>query len=278
MPFTISHAAVVLPFSRLLARWQLLSAVVIGAMVPDFGLFFPWRIHRFETHSASALLTFCLPVGLVTYWAFQYLVKAPMLEVLPEGAYARWRPFSSPADFYGARQWVLAGCGVLAGAVTHLVWDAFTHENARGIRMIPWLEDPVVDIGAHRLAGVRLLQDGSSLIGLIIVIGLIWYGLRRGHEKPVSARPLRSAERRVWVLIYVASAVGLSAAWWLWARAAAPSGHALRELSMGITGIAVAALRGLAMALLCTSLALDWRLRALRSSSARRSPESAGSA
>ena len=64
-----------------------------------------------------------------------------MLEVLPEGAYARWRPFASPADFASIRQWVLAGCGVLTGAVTHLVWDAFTHENARGVRMIPWLED-----------------------------------------------------------------------------------------------------------------------------------------
>ena len=128
MPFTISHAAVMLPFTRLLARWRLLSAAVIGAMVPDFGLFFPWRMHRFETHSALALLTFCLPVGLTTYWAFQYLIKAPMLEVLPEGAYARWRPFSSPADFASIRQWALAGCGVLAGAVTHLVWDAFTHE------------------------------------------------------------------------------------------------------------------------------------------------------
>ena len=121
MPFTISHAAVVLPFARLLVRWRLLSAFVIGAMVPDFGLFFPWRMHRFETHSALALLTFCLPVGLTTYWAFQYLIKAPMLEVLPEGAYARWRPFSSPADFASIRQWVLAGCGVLTGAVTHLV-------------------------------------------------------------------------------------------------------------------------------------------------------------
>ena len=195
MPFTISHAAVVLPFSRLLARWRLLSAVVIGAMVPDFGLFFPWRVHRFETHSAMALLTFCLPVGLVTYWVFQYLVKTPILEVLPEGAYARWHPFSSPADVRSIRQWVLAACGLLAGAVTHLVWDAFTHENARGIRMIPWLEDPIVDIGSHRLAGVRLLQDGSSLLGLAVVVGLVWYGLRRGRETAVPARPLRPAER-----------------------------------------------------------------------------------
>ena len=108
MPFTISHAAVVLPFARLLVRWRLLSAFVIGAMVPDFGLFFPWRMHRFETHSALALLTFCLPVGLATYWAFQYLIKTPMLEVLPEGAYARWRPFAAPADFASIRQWVLA--------------------------------------------------------------------------------------------------------------------------------------------------------------------------
>ncbi len=63
MPFTVSHAAVVLPFSRLLARWRLLSAVVIGAMVPEFALFLPWSIQRFETHSAAALITFCLPVG-----------------------------------------------------------------------------------------------------------------------------------------------------------------------------------------------------------------------
>ena len=115
MPFTISHAAVVLPFSRLLARWRLLSAAVIGAMVPDFGLFFPWRMHRFETHSALALFTFCLPVGLASYWVFQYLIKTPMLEVLPEGAYARWRPFSSPAAFASIRQWMLAGLWGVGG-------------------------------------------------------------------------------------------------------------------------------------------------------------------
>src|SRR5271154_792782 len=106
MPFTISHAAIVLPFSRPLARWRLLSAVVIGAMVPDFGLFFPWRIHRFETHSVLALFTFCLPVGLCSYWIFQSLIKTPVLEVLPDGAYERWRPFSSPAAYTSVRQWI----------------------------------------------------------------------------------------------------------------------------------------------------------------------------
>jgi Domain of unknown function (DUF4184) len=269
MPFTISHAAVVLPFSRLLMRWRLLSAVVIGAMVPDFGLFFPWRIHRFESHSALALLTFCLPVGLVTYWAFQYLIKTPMLEVLPEGAYARWRPFSSPAPLTSIRQWLLAACGVLAGAVTHLIWDAFTHENARGVRMIPWLEEPIVEIGNHHMAAVRLLQDGSSLFGLVVVLGLVWYGLRAGSEVPVRGRPLRQSERHAWMATYIIAAVGLSVAWLLWARAVEPVERPHLALSYRI---AVAALRGLATALLFGSLALDWRLRALAKRSARSSP------
>jgi Domain of unknown function (DUF4184) len=269
MPFTISHAAVVLPFSRVLARWRLLSAVVIGAMVPDFGQFFPWRMHRFETHSALALLTFCLPVGLTTYWVFQYLIKTPMLEALPDGAYARWQPYSSPANAASLRQWIWAACGVLAGAVTHLVWDAFTHENARGVRMIPWLEDPVVDIGTHRVMAVRLLQDGSSLIGLVIVVALIWYGFRRGGGQTVAGRLLPPSERRAWVLAYVAGAVALSAAWLVWARFGEPRLHSATAIA---TIIAVSALRGLATALLVTCLTLDWRLRALRVSGARRLP------
>jgi len=267
MPFTISHAAVVLPFSRLLARRRLLSAVVIGAMVPDFGFLFHWHIQRVETHSAWGLLTFCLPVGVATYWVFQYFIKAPVLEVLPEGAYARWCQYSSPAQFASARQWILAAFGVLAGALTHLVWDAFTHENARGVRLIPWLEEPI-EIGAHHMAVVRLLQDGSSLIGLAIVLGLVAYGLRRGHDQPVPERPLRAPERRAWLLTYVVAAVALSVVWWL--REPAP--HSLTAMA---GGIAVAGIRGLAMGLLCTSLGLDWRLRALGVSSARSFRQSA---
>jgi hypothetical protein len=235
-------------------------------MVPDFGLFFPWHMHRFETHSAIALLTFCLPVGLATYWLFQYFLKTPVMQVLPEGAYARWRAYSSPADFSSARQWLLAAGGVLAGAVTHLVWDAFTHENARGIRMIPWLEEPVVEIGSHHMGGVRLLQDGSSLIGLIVVLVLVGYGLRRGREEAVPGRPLQRAERWGWVIAYTVAAVALSAGWFLWARVGEPRGHSIKALA---TGIAVAGLRGLAMALLCTCLALRWRLRALHARSPR---------
>jgi hypothetical protein len=61
----------------------------------------------------------------------------------------------------------------------------------------------------------------------------------------------------------VVVAVALSALWWR----LEPAAH---SLTLAANGLAVSALRGLAMALLCTSLVLDWRLRALGVSGAHR--------
>lgn len=262
MPFTISHVAVVLPFSRPLARWRLLSATIVGSMVPDFGLLMPWRPPRVETHSALGLLTFCLPVGLVTFWVFQQLLKTPLISVLPDAAFARWRRFAEPADIRSVTQWIVAACGVLAGAVTHLIWDAFTHEGARGIRMIPVLVDPVVDIAGHRLIGVRLLQDVSSLIGLIIVLAIVAYGLRRGQAIAADdARPLAANERHRWIAAYAAMAVVLAG---LFLATRRPTDASTHSLAIFVGNCAIAVLRGFAAALVLVSVCLTLRLRANR--------------
>jgi hypothetical protein len=122
------------------------------------------------------------------------------------------------------------------------------------------------------MAGVKLLQNGSSLVGLVIVLGFVWYGLRRGRadpplgaSQPPVGRALRPVERRAWVLAYVLGGIALSIAWLLWAHAGEPGP---RAGPVSANGVAVAALRGAVTALLGVSLALDWRLQALR----RRSP------
>lgn len=265
MPFTISHTAVVLPFSRWLARRQLLSAATIGSMVPDFRVFFP-GMPRVETHSFVALVTFCLPVGLITYWAFQRLIKSPILEVLPEGAYARWRPFATEADIRSLRQWLLAGAGVLAGALTHLIWDAFTHVGGRGVRMFPLLDDSL-DIGSRHIPAHFVLQDLGSLLGLAAVLAMLCYGLRRGSVAAVPNRWVPSRERLVWILIYVLAAVLFTTAFYILATLGQPP---TRSVFLRVSWSAVASLRGLAAALLSVSLALDLRLRALHQRSSER--------
>jgi hypothetical protein len=256
MPFTISHVAAVLPWARPLARWRLLSAAIIGSMAPDFGFFSPWRPPRFETHSVDALLTFCLPAGLAAYWLFQGVMRTPLLELLPPGAYARWQTSAEPADYQSPRQWLFATLGILVGAVTHLVWDAFTHEGSRGVRMIPALDDPV-DIGGHHLDGARLLQDGSSILGLIAVIAVLAYSLRSGRPEERS-RPRRLAprERHRWILAYFLVAGALSVAFFVFR-------HQPPLLITGrlLSSAAIAALRGIGIALVITSATLAARLR-----------------
>jgi hypothetical protein len=259
MPFTLSHPATVLPFARLLARQRLLSAAVIGSMVPDFGRFLPWQPARFETHSADALLTFCLPVGLAVYWMFQWLIKWPLIELLPPGAYGRWRELTAPAEVSSLKQWVLAACGVLFGAMTHLVWDAFTHENGRGLRMFPSLEDPVVEVGGHRLVGMPLLQDANSVVGLLVVIAVLAYGLRPGRpEDAAAARRLKTWERWLWIAAYVLTVAALSGLFSL-GRHHAVTGTAIFARPLG--SVAIAILRGAAAAVIAISVALTLRLR-----------------
>ena len=259
MPFTISHAAAVLPFTRPLARWRLLSAAVIGSMVPDFGWFMPWRPARFETHSLDALLTFCLPVGLASYWVFQLLVRTPIMELLPPGAYARWRWSKAPADYRSLKQWIWAACGLLAGAITHLVWDGFTHEGGRGVRMLPILEEPVAYIDGHPLRGLRLMQDLNSLIGLIVVVLLVAYGLRPGEAADTALpRRLRARERYAWIAAYVLVAAALSGAFLLFRHRPERSSN---PLLVPLSSAAIAILRGLAAALIAVSIGLTIRLR-----------------
>jgi hypothetical protein len=258
MPFTISHAAAVLPFARPLARWRVLSAAIIGSMVPDFGWFLPWRPARFETHSADALLTFCLPVGLAAYWLFQRLIKTPVMELLPPGAYSRWRASAEPADYTSVKQWVLAACGVLAGALTHLVWDAFTHEGARGLRMIPALEDPAVEINGHRVAGIHLLQDANSLIGLVIVMAVVAYSLRPGGVESTLPRRMPSRERRLWIGSYMLTSAALSVAF-LFAKH--HTQLPIPGVVVPVSAAAIATLRGLVAALVVGSVCVNLRLR-----------------
>jgi len=259
MPYTISHTAAVLPFSRYLARYRVLSAAVIGSMVPDFGYLLPWRFARFQTHSAIALATFCLPVGLATYWFFQFLLKRALLELLPDGAYLRSRPSARAANIASLAAWLAAAAGILVGAVTHLVWDGFTHENARGVRMIPALNDTVADIAGHHLLAYKLMQQGSSVAGLAIAAWIAWRALRGPAAQPPGKRAIGRYERKAWLLAYALAALFAGGAALVIRRD--PGGFGITAVA---TDIGIAILRGMAISLVAVTLCLDVRLRARR--------------
>jgi hypothetical protein len=260
VPYTLSHIAAVLPGYRALSRAQIFSAAVIGSMVPDFGfLLLSGSPARWQTHSFVGLFTFCLPVGLITYGLLQWLIKPAVLEILPDRAYVRLRTAHPSRLLRDLRAWVYAAGAIVLGAITHLIWDAFTHENTRGMHMFPALDKYGPELDGHPVRYYHWLQYGSSIVGLMLVfiaLALWWRHTPRPTERP--RRALSPSARRLWGSLYVLIPLAL-AAWsvrhWLTLRASFSP-----DIAVG--GIAIALIRGAALSLLFVSaLLLAWLSR-----------------
>ena len=84
MPFTLAHPAIMIPLQTRASRYQgLLSALIIGSMIPDFNYFLPLGVTRFESHTWFALLWFSLPLGLVFYLIYHSLLAPVVYSFLP---------------------------------------------------------------------------------------------------------------------------------------------------------------------------------------------------
>jgi uncharacterized protein DUF4184 len=275
MPFTLSHVAAVVPAYRPLARSHLFSAAVIGSMAPDFGVLLPESLARWQTHSAQALFSFCLPGGLLAWWLTQSLIKPAALEVLPDGAWARARAQHPPLLPGNLQTWLRAALGILLGAVTHLVWDAFTHEDARGVRMLALLDDFGPGFAGHSLRVYAWLQYGSSLLGLAVLMLALSIWLRHSPA-PVPPPPRRIArpERIAWSAAYLLLPV-LALAVSIVRQYA--GGHPPWMSVSAIGRDAAAFLRGGVLALLAVSLALRLRLGARAAAGGTNAPAPRGS-
>ncbi|MGW8364335.1 DUF4184 family protein [Streptomyces wedmorensis] len=185
MPFTLSHAAAVLPGLRRngTARGPLVaSALVAGSFAPDMTYFAATAapgamVLGDVTHSPVGIVTadVLITAVLVGLWL---TVREPLVALLP----ARWR-----GPVYGlvrGRPWrdrhaaALTGWFFLSaviGSTTHVVWDSFTHLDRWGTRAIPFLGEIVAGFPVYLYA-----QYGGSALAL----GLLgWF----------TARALRSA-------------------------------------------------------------------------------------
>ncbi|GLW06441.1 hypothetical protein Misp01_15710 [Microtetraspora sp. NBRC 13810] len=171
MPFTVSHAAAILPFRRRLPP----SALATGAMVPDLPYYLPLPFSSRLTHGWWGTLLVDLPAGLAVLALFHLVLRAPLTSLAPEGLRARL-----PGPERSARGRALAVPALLAGTATHLVWDAFTQVNGFAVRHWAVLRMPVVE--PHKMFNVVMYV--SSLGGLVVLAAwfALWY--RRAPLRP----------------------------------------------------------------------------------------------
>ncbi|WP_052129120.1 DUF4184 family protein [Clavibacter michiganensis] len=199
MPFTVSHAVVALPAVRgpLPA-----AAVAAGAMAPDVPLFLPVGLTYEATHGVPSLLVTALPVAAVLLVIWLVLLRPAAGALLPRPVASRlpaaWAHRTRPTR----RGAALALVALLIGVLTHVAWDAFTHEGRLGSALLPALAEPW-----GPLPGSRWIQYASSVGGLVLlgVAAVRW--LRRTERRPVVPGPADRVLRRALAAALAAIAV-----------------------------------------------------------------------
>lgn len=186
MPFTFAHPAVVIPLTKVLGRHDILSALVIGSISPDLEYIIPIPMVNYVSHSITGLFLFCMPMGLATYIVFHKFLKGPLLSLLPEFLFRKLGQTVREFNSLPPTSWITVFACLLLGAVTHLLWDAFTHSGAQGILMFPFLESTLFHIGTYPMYVYKLLQHGSTILGLIVIAWYIWSWFQRSEEDPIS--------------------------------------------------------------------------------------------
>jgi hypothetical protein len=220
LPFTLSHAAAVLPALRPdgTGRARLVPAVLVaGSFAPDMTYFAASVLDGAMefgafTHSFRGVFT----VDVLVAWALVglwLLVREPLVALLP----GRWQgrvaallrcgaPRARVRPSLVARWYVSAALG----ALTHVVWDAFTHHDRWGVELFPVLNDTIAGSPLY-----WFLQYGSSAVGAVVIAGFVAFLLRRGRRTGRAAVPVGGAVR---------SYVGAPAGGAVRASAEAPAG------------------------------------------------------
>ncbi|HKU91590.1 MAG TPA: DUF4184 family protein [Steroidobacteraceae bacterium] len=209
MPFTVSHAAAVLPLQRW-SRYRLpLTALMVGSMAPDFGYVFSYEASRALTHSFSGLFVFSLPVGLVVWLFYVAVLEKATITLLSE----RWHTRFAHTEAITIPLVLRAALAIVLGAATHLLWDSFTHRGTFATDAIPALLAPTP--GFAWLPIYHVLHGLSSVVGLVILAA--W--MRRLQRQPARSlvRPYEVGEQALaiarWSLV---AAFVLGGAWaWL---------------------------------------------------------------
>ncbi|MGR4883754.1 DUF4184 family protein [Streptomyces sp. LARHCF249] len=193
MPFTLSHAAAVLPAVRRTGRARgplVASALVLGSFAPDTFYFADAVVEGVMsygafTHSLVGVLTAdaVLTAALVACWL---LLREPLIALLPRAWRGRVHAFVRGEHWQG-RQLLSLGLwfylSAVVGSLTHVVWDSFTHLDRWGTNALPALGEPI----AFGLPLYSYLQYGTSAVAACALGWFAATALRRLPPSPVPA-------------------------------------------------------------------------------------------
>lgn len=205
MPFTLAHAAAVLPFQR---TRLIMSALVVGSFSPDFEYFLRFGPRGNFGHTFPGLFEFDLPVSLLVLWVYQAYARDPILAWLPRGVRQRVPTCPTLSWKWNIREMLLVVISVVIGAATHILWDSLTHRSFWPYQHWHFLSHAVQLPVIGPVQYYKTFQYLSTVAGLIALLIWSWHWYR--HTAPIRSQKTEHAngdESKILIALCVATAV-----------------------------------------------------------------------
>jgi hypothetical protein len=208
MPFTFAHPAAAIPFTH----WGLvLSALVIGSMAPDLMYFFCLSTRCQFGHTLTGLIIFCIPVGLVALWVFHTGLKYPLLSLFPISHQKRLLPIANQFRFFPWQRLLLIVLSLFIGALTHVIWDSFTHSDRWGVQQLPILNTTVIETTYGSIKGYKILQYISTLAGATLLLYFYWRWLKQATKESIQPSTQFTFKTKLLIILVMGLSTGFLA-------------------------------------------------------------------
>lgn len=206
MPITPFHPGAAIPFKKI---GLLVSPLIIGSMTPDFEFFIMQSGERIIAHSWAGIFIFCVPAGLIILALFHFLLKRPVVSLLPYELQVRLLPHCGTFKFFPMKRLLLIVASLVAGSATHLVLDSFTHEEGWIAGHIPMLSLTLIALPLGAIKVYFILQYALSAICLLCM----WHWYRQWYQRtapPASAVCywIPRGKKTALIVVVVAAALG----------------------------------------------------------------------
>ena len=176
MPFTLSHAVLAPPLSKLSGNRLPIAALAIGTMTPDL-----YRVlvktEIYLNHQFKGIIYPDLLVGLLFCLLWYSLYRPLLFKFLGVQKPLNITSFSTLFKFL---IWMILA--IILGTATHIIWDGLTHLDFRTFAFKEFLAQPV-SIFDRIYPMHKVLQIGCSAAALPF---LMWMGLHYFFKYRVS--------------------------------------------------------------------------------------------
>ncbi len=150
------------------------------------------------------------------FFLFHRVLKFPLLALFPLSHQQRLFPFAHRVHTGSFRHFFRIVLSLFVGSLTHIAWDACTHEYGWIVLRIPALAMPIFQIDQQAVRLYTILQYGGSVFGAVLLVYWYWQWFKRTLPQAINSSVSLSAKIKTCIITCLFSGAGSLAIIYAW--------------------------------------------------------------